>query len=79
MSPTADTVRVALLGIAVAVGREDSVRRHVRRVELPQIFNRGIAGKRVTGALNRSRTDNIEDVLASDVDVTVELVAASGP
>src|SRR5438105_6822365 len=82
MSLTVDTVRVGLLGFGT-VGQ--SVARilcdgHVPRVELLHIFNRGIAGKRVDWAPQSIKwTDNIDDVLASDVDVVVELVGGLHP
>jgi homoserine dehydrogenase len=82
MSLTVDTVRVALLGFGT-VGQ--SVAKilcdgHVRRVELLQIFNRGIAGKRVDWVPQSiTWTENIDDVLASDADVVVELVGGLHP
>jgi homoserine dehydrogenase len=82
MSLTVDTVRVGLLGFGT-VGQ--SVAKilcdgHVPRVELSQIFNRGIAAKRVDWVPTTIKwTENIDDVLASDVDVVVELVGGLHP
>jgi homoserine dehydrogenase len=82
MSLTVDTVRVGLLGFGT-VGQ--SVAKilcdgHVPRVELLQIFNRGIAAKRVDWVPQSIKwTENIDDVLASDVDVVVELVGGLHP
>ena len=82
MSLTVDTVRVGLLGFGT-VGQ--SVAKilcdgHVPRVELLHIFNRGIAGKRVDWVPPSIKwTENIDDVLASDVDVVVELVGGLHP
>ncbi|HEY3043048.1 MAG TPA: homoserine dehydrogenase [Vicinamibacterales bacterium] len=82
MSLTVDTVRVGLLGFGT-VGQ--SVAKilcdgHVPRVELLQIFNRRIAGKRVDWVPPSIKwTENIDDVLASDVDVVVELVGGLHP
>jgi homoserine dehydrogenase len=82
MSLTVDTVRVGLLGFGT-VGQ--SVAKilcagHVPRVELVRIFNRGIAGKRVDWVPSSiTWTENIDDVLASDVDVVVELVGGLHP
>ena len=82
MSLTVDTVRVGLLGFGT-VGQ--SVTRilcdgHVPRVELVHIFNRGVARKRVDWVPASIKwTDNIDDVLASDVDVVVELVGGLHP
>jgi homoserine dehydrogenase len=82
MSLTVDTVRVGLLGfgtVGQAVARilTDG---HVPRVELLHIFNRGVAGKRVDWVPpSINWTDNIDDVLGSDVDVVVELVGGLHP
>src|SRR3954465_13315350 len=82
MSLTVDTVRVGLLGFGT-VGQ--SVARilcdgHVPRVELQRIFNRGIAGKRVDWVPSSIKwTDDIDEVLMSDVDVIVELVGGLHP
>jgi homoserine dehydrogenase len=79
---TVDTVRVGLLGFGT-VGQ--SVARilcegHVPRVELKQIFNRGVASKRVDWVPSSiTWTDQIDDVLTSDVDVVVELVGGLHP
>jgi homoserine dehydrogenase len=82
MSLTVDTVRVGLLGFGT-VGQ--SVARilcdgHVPRVALQQIFNRRVAGKRVDWVpASITWTDNVDEVLASDVDVVVELVGGLHP
>ena len=82
MSLTVDTVRVGLLGFGT-VGQ--SVARilcdgHVPRVELQRIFNRGIAGKRVDWVPSSIQwTENVDDVLMSDVDVIVDLVGGLHP
>jgi homoserine dehydrogenase len=77
-----DTVRVGLLGFGT-VGQSVAkilCNGHVPRVELVQIFNRGIAGKRVDWVPSSIKwTENIDDVLASDVDVVVELVGGLHP
>ncbi|HVH29485.1 MAG TPA: homoserine dehydrogenase [Vicinamibacterales bacterium] len=79
---TVDTVRVGLLGFGT-VGQ--SVARilcegHVPRVELKQIFNRGVASKRVDWVPSSiTWTEQIDDVLTSDVDVVVELVGGLHP
>jgi homoserine dehydrogenase len=82
MALNTKTVRVGLLGFGT-VGQ--SVAKilcdgHVPRVELRQIFNRGIAGKRVDWVPPSVQwTENIDDVLTSDVDVVVELVGGLHP
>src|SRR5262245_6953603 len=82
MAIAVEAVRVGLLGFGT-VGR--SVARvlcdgHVPRVELRHIFNRGVASKRVDWVPSSiAWTDQIDDVLASDVDVIVELIGGLHP
>ena len=82
MAVTVDAVRVGLLGFGT-VGQ--SVAKilcdgHVPRVQLVHIFNRRIAGKKVDWVPSTVKwTDQIDDVLASDVDVVVELVGGLHP
>src|SRR4029453_9401636 len=82
MSLTVDTVRVGLLGFGT-VGQSVAkilCEGHIPRVELLQIFNRGVAGKRVDWVPPSIKwTENIDDVLTSDVDVIVELVGGLHP
>jgi homoserine dehydrogenase len=82
MSIAVDTVRVGLLGFGT-VGQSVAkilCEGHVPRVELRQIFNRGIAAKRVDWVPpSVTWTENIDDVLGSDVDVVVELVGGLHP
>jgi homoserine dehydrogenase len=82
MSLTVETVRVGLLGFGT-VGQ--SVAKilcdgHVPSVELVHIFNRRVASKQVGWVPASIRwTDSVDDVLASDVDVVVELVGGLHP
>ena len=82
MSLTVDTVRVGLLGFGT-VGRAVTkilCDGHVPCVELQRIFNRGVAGKRVAWVPSSVEwTESVDDVLASDVDVVVELIGGLHP
>jgi homoserine dehydrogenase len=76
------TIRVGLLGfgtVGQAVARILCAE-HVSRVQLTHIFNRQIARKRVDWVPATVRwTEEIDDVLRSDVDVVVELVGGLHP
>jgi homoserine dehydrogenase len=82
MALPVEPVRVGLLGFGT-VGQ--SVARilcdgHVPRVQLASIFNRGIARKRADWVpASVLWTENVDDVLGSDVDVVVELVGGLHP
>ena len=82
MALPVETVRVGLLGFGT-VGQ--SVARilcdgHVPRVSLVSIFNRRIASKRADWVpASVVWTENVDDVLGSDVDVIVELVGGLHP
>lgn len=79
---TAETIRVGLLGFGT-VG--ESVARilsagHVSRVQLTHIFNRGVAKKRVDWVPASVKwTDQVDEVLTSEVDVVIELVGGLHP
>src|SRR5437588_617111 len=78
----ADPLRVALVGFGT-VGR--SVAQILCKgdwpgVRLTHIFNRGVARKRVDWVPSAvTWTESIEDVLASDADVIIELVGGLDP
>jgi len=82
MALPVETVRVGLLGFgtvgqSVAKILSDG---HVPRVELRYIFNRRVASKRVDWVpASVAWTENVDDVLSSDVDVVVELVGGLHP
>jgi len=82
MSEVVETVRVGLLGFGT-VGQ--SVARilcseHAARVQLTHIFNRGVARKRVGWVPASVKwTEQIDDVLTSDVDVIIELAGGLHP
>jgi homoserine dehydrogenase len=81
-SPATETIRVGLLGFGT-VGQ--AVARilcdgHVPNIELRGIFNRRIAAKRVDWVpATVTWTDNVDDILKSDVDAIVELVGGLHP
>jgi homoserine dehydrogenase len=76
------TIRVGLLGFGT-VGQAVAkilCAGHVTRAQLTHIFNRGVAGKRVDWVPSTVKwTDQIDDVLGSDVDVVVELIGGLHP
>lgn len=82
MSEAVESVRVGLLGFGT-VGQ--SVARilcseHAGRVHLTHIFNRGVARKRADWVpASVTWTEQIDDVLNSDVDVVIELVGGLHP
>src|ERR1700687_5635372 len=75
-------LRVALLGFGT-VGRSVAqilTAGHVPDVQLTHIFNRGIAKKRVEWVPPSVQwTESVEDVLAGDADVIIELVGGLHP
>src|ERR1700682_5422237 len=81
-SPKADRSRVALLGFGT-VGQ--SVARilcsgAVPDLHLTHVFNRNVARKRVDWVPDSVRwTESIDEILASDVDIVVEVVGGLEP
>lgn len=77
-----DRLRVALLGFGT-VGRSVAqilTAGHVPDVQLTHIFNRGVERKRVDWIPSSVQwTESVDDVLASDTDVIIELVGGLRP
>src|SRR5947208_7968067 len=77
-----DKARIAILGFGT-VGQSVArlvLERHADRLELTHIFNRSVTRKRVPWVpASVAWTEDIDDVLATHVDVVVELMGGIAP